>query len=671
MQRGRVMMNRLQYEKSPYLLQHRDNPVDWYAWGEEAFAKAAAEDKPVFLSIGYSTCHWCHVMAHESFEDDAVAARLNADFVCVKVDREERPDVDAVYMAVCQALTGSGGWPLTIIMTPEQQPFFAGTYFPKYRRYGQPGLMGILEQVAQLWQRERGSLLQTSQEITAAVMHGEINRSREPEAALLDKAYRIYQRQFDAVWGGFGAAPKFPAPHNLLFLMRYGQQAQEPQGLVMAEATLYAMARGGLQDHIGGGFSRYSTDDYWLVPHFEKMLYDNALLLLAYLQAYQRTHKDDYAVVSHRTAKYILRELTDCQGGFYCGQDADSDGVEGKYYVFTPQEVVAVLGTEDGQIFNQRYGITEEGNFEGRSIPNRIGQLAEEWPLDDERLRKLYAYRLRRATLHKDDKVLLSWNSWAIMALAQAGRVLDEPRYLQAAVKAQQFIEANMIDGQNRLYLRWRDGEAGNAAQLDDYAGYALALLELYHATFAPVYLQQAIWRAQQMVDLFADRQNGGYFLTAHDAEKLIVRPKETYDGAMPSGNSVAAMVLQRLAALSGEVQWQQAADKQMAFLAGEADYYPAGHSFALLAMADGLYPHRELVCASRAGVPQELEQYLREHPADGLAVLVKTPGNAEALAVCAPFTAEYAIPEQGAMYYLCQNGACQAPVTEFARLRL
>ena len=627
-------MNHLQSEKSPYLLQHVENPVDWYPWGTAAFEKAVSEDKPVFLSIGYSTCHWCHVMAHESFEDTQVASLLNRDFVPIKVDREERPDVDAVYMSVCQALTGSGGWPLTVIMTPGQKPFFAGTYFPKYRRCAQLGLLDILNQISRLWKEGREQLLQAGEQISAALTQESPSTGKKPDKNLLHKGYQLFRRQFDGKWGGFGTAPKFPTPHNLLFLMRYAALEEEPFALAMAEATLESMARGGIHDQFGGGFSRYSTDERWLAPHFEKMLYDNALLLMAYVNAYQITGKETYADTAYRTANYILRELSHKSGGFFCGQDADSDGEEGKYYLFTPEEVCAVLGEEEGREICRLYKITEEGNFEGRSIPNRIGQEEPALPMDDERLKKLCAYRLGRAALHKDDKILLSWNAWTILALARAGRVLGDERYCKAAAAAVQFIENNMTDRQNRLFLRWRDGEAANTGQLEDYAVYALALTELYRLTFEPAYLQNALERARQMVELFEDKEHGGYFITAYDAEQLIARPKETYDGAIPSGNSVAAAVLQRLAGLTGEPFWQEAADRQFCFLTGEIEHYPMGYSFALNALASALYPHRELICTVKGGVPGELGEFLKSHPSENLSILVKTKENGEELAV-------------------------------------
>ena len=665
------MSNRLKQEKSPYLMQHGENPVDWYPWCEEAFQKAAKEDKPVFLSIGYSTCHWCHVMAHESFADLEVADLLNREFISIKVDREERPDIDAVYMSVCQAMTGSGGWPLTIFMTPEQKPFFAGTYFPKYGGYGRFGLMDLLKRVADLWKNNREELLRAGNQITAAINQEQTSNGQKPNRSLVERAYGQLAQRFDHKWGGFGGSPKFPTPHNLLFLMRYGEVSQEPNAMKMVEITLEDMARGGIFDHIGGGFSRYSTDEMWLVPHFEKMLYDNALLLIAYTKAYQHTKKESFADTAHRTVRYILRELTSEEGGCYCGQDADSDGVEGKYYVFTPEEVKAVLGEADGAEFCRLYDITATGNFEGKSIPNRIRSSVDGWDIGDHRLEKLYDYRLNRTKLHKDDKILLSWNAWAMIALAKAGQVLEEPSYLHAAIHIHDFIESKMVTENDRLYLRYRDGDAAYVGQLEDYAVYALALLELYRATFDAKYLQAAIHRAKQMVELFEDKNKGGYFMTAFDGEQLIARPKETYDGAMPSGNSVAAMVLQTLASLTGERSWQAAADRQFSYLAGEIGEYPSASCFGVLAMMGALYLHRELVCASSDGMPGELAEYLKEHPADDLHVLLKTKENAETLAECAPFTKDYPIPEQGSMYYLCEGGACKAPVSEFSKLKI
>lgn len=662
------MANRLANEKSPYLLQHKNNPVNWYPWGNDAFDKARDEDKPIFLSIGYSTCHWCHVMAHESFEDNEIAELLD-DYVCVKVDREERPDIDSVYMSVCQALTGSGGWPLTIFMTPEQKPFFAGTYFPKTDRYGRQGLADLLRQISYLWREERDKLLESSEKITSVLMQNRSSESGDLDKAILHRGYNLLSQSFDSDWGGFGTAPKFPTPHNLLFLMRMYEAKNKPKALQMVEVTLKAMASGGIFDHIGGGFSRYSTDKKWLVPHFEKMLYDNALLILAYLEAFQITKKEFYTDVAKRTADYILNELTDQEGGFYCGQDADSDGIEGKYYVFTLDEIISVLGEYDGKAFCSAYDITERGNFEGKSIPNRIGKSDKPCDADDHRLKRLREYRKTRTRLHLDNKILLSWNAWTIIAMSRAGLILNDSRYTNAAVKTQKFIREKMTDENNRLFLRYCDGEAAHNGQLDDYAVYTLALIELYRSTFEIDYLNDAALRAKQMIDLFEDAEFGGYYLTAHDAEALITRPKETYDGAIPSGNSVAEMVLEELASLTGEMIFCEAADRQHRFMAGQIKEYPAAHCFSLMAMSKALYPHRELICTGLE-VPEELYTYLREYPANDLSVLFKSAENEKELSEIAPFTTDYPISEN-TVWYLCENGSCHSPQTDFSKLNL
>ncbi len=680
-------MNRLINEKSPYLLQHAQNPVDWHPWCREAFDKARKEDKPVFLSIGYSTCHWCHVMAHESFESDEVAAILNREYIAVKVDREERPDIDAVYMNVCQAITGSGGWPLTVILTPEQEPFFVGTYFPKNAAYGRPGLTDILEKTAFLWKTKKEVLLFSGTQIVKAALTGEEQRSGVPSRTLLQKAASVFWQTYDRQWGGFGQAPKFPTPHNLFFLIRYAVLEKNPHALAMVEHTMEAMAAGGIFDHIGGGFSRYSTDKQWLVPHFEKMLYDNALLAIAYLEAYQLTKSGFYRDVAKRTLDYMLKELSGQTGEFFCGQDADSDGIEGKYYYFTPDEVLGVLGQEKGKEFCRIYNITEEGNFEGKSIPNRIAGKQKfdrpdgkgrdgEWETvarsTEESRKKLYEYRKRRTRLHLDDKAVLSWNAWAIIAMARAGRILGEERYAQAAERAHNFIRKQMTDEKGRLFLRWRDGQAANTGNLDDYAVYGLALLELYEMTFETSYLKEAHLRAEQLQEFFADEEKGGYYLTASDAEKLIARPKETYDGAIPSGNSVAAVLLGRLARYTGEVKWQEASQRQNYFLAGTMEDFPYGHSLGLVALTEALYPAQELICVSSdARVPTPLEKYLSENMHFNLSVLFKTKENSMELADIAPYTKDYPVPQEGCCYYLCQDGSCKRPETDFLKLDL
>lgn len=501
------MPNRLQFEQSPYLLQHRENPVDWRPWGSEAFQTAREEDKPVFLSIGYSTCHWCHVMAHESFEDETVAEAINRDFIPIKVDREERPDVDAVYMAACVAMTGSGGWPLTVLLTPEQKPFWAGTYLPRQ------ALLSLLQQAARLWREDRGSLLTAGEALTDRLREAEGAGTGFPDRALAGMAAGLYARSFDTRWGGFGHAPKFPTPHNLIFLLRYARRTGESQAGAMAEQTLESMYRGGLFDHVGGGFARYSTDEMWLVPHFEKMLYDNALLALAYTEAYQQTRRPLYGEIVRRTLDYVLRELRDFQGGFYCGQDADSEGEEGKYYVFTAGELRDLLGPEDAEAFCGWYGVTETGNFAGKNILNLIGR--EQVQREPVRIRPLrervYAYRLERTCLHRDDKVLAAWNGLMIAALARAGLALDEPRYRDAAVGAAAFLKRSLTEENGRLLARWRAGQAAHPGKLDDYAFCAWGLLELYGVTFRTAYLAEARDLTARLLEQFFDGKTAGF----------------------------------------------------------------------------------------------------------------------------------------------------------------
>ncbi len=660
------MSNRLSTERSPYLLQHAENPVDWRPWGPEVFEEAKRTDKPVLLSIGYSTCHWCHVMAHESFEDETVAQAVNAAFLPVKVDREERPDVDAVYMAACLAMNGSGGWPLTVLLTPDQKPFWAGTYLPKDQ------LLHLLRKAARLWREDRAGVLATGDTLTAHLQQEGQARPGTPSRELVRQAVSQFAQSYDERWGGFGAPPKFPTPHNLIFLLRYAQLAKEEHAREMALHTLNNMYRGGLFDHVGGGFSRYSTDQHWLVPHFEKMLYDNALLALAYTEAFQHTRCPIYGKITRRTLDYVLRELSGPQGGFCCGQDADSDGVEGKYYALTPDELAQALGGVDGLRFCQWYGITPEGNFEGKSIPNLLGQSQfDQDPEDMAALREqMYAYRLSRTALHRDDKVLTAWNGLVMAALARAGLVLDEPWYLDAARQTAEFLAEKLTTSDGRLLARWRDGDAAHPGKLDDYAFLAYGLLELYSATFDASYLTRAVGLADCLLKLFFDGERGGFYPYASDGEQLLTRTKEAYDGAMPSGNSIAALVLFRLSRLTGEMRWREAADLQLSWLAGAAEGYPAGHSFAMLACLEELWPTAELVITAQKP-PEELRGFLREAPRLGLTVLVKTQENAGTLAALAPFTKDYPIPAQGARYYLCQGGACAQPVDSIPELKI
>ncbi len=654
--------NRLAGEKSPYLLQHADNPVDWYPWGEAAFDKARTEDKPIFLSIGYSTCHWCHVMAHESFEDKQVAELLNQNFVSVKVDREERPDIDSVYMTVCQAFTGSGGWPLTIIMTPEKKPFFAGTYFPKREKHGHVGLIELLTFVQENWQKKRDLLLEESEKITSFVAANQQNQGRDSKkspATLMDEATAYFAKSFDSKWGGFGPMPKFPSPHNLLFLL----SRKESQCLFMAEKTLVQMYRGGIFDHIGGGFCRYSTDDRWLVPHFEKMLYDNALLLMAYAEGFEKTGNNLYKQIAERITTYVVEELTQEQGGFLCSQDADSDGVEGKYYVFSPGEIKEVLGQEKGEHFCSHYNITAAGNFEGKSIPNRLEDADYKEFAEPEVLEKLSQFRKKRTSLHKDDKILSGWNGLMIAALARAARKLDRPDYFDMAMRAEAFIWKHLCDENGKLQARWRLGEAAYPGTLEDYAFFAWALLECYASSFDAEYLKKAVAVGEQMLEQFFDEEEGGCFLYGKDSEQLFVRPKEFYDGAMPSGNSVAALVMKRLAFYTGSSKWRQAWEQQQGFLSS-AVRHPAGHSFFMWVLSE-TYPDRgQLICVARDNLPiKELHKLDME-------ILVKTCDNQEEIERINPALKEYAFPKKEVDYYFCQNFRCNAPVDSIEKVK-
>ena len=533
------MRNQLINETSPYLLQHAENPVNWYPWGEEAFKKAKTENKPIFLSIGYSTCHWCHVMAHESFEDNKTADILNKHFISIKVDREERPDIDSVYMSVCQAFTGSGGWPMSIFMTWDKKPFFAGTYFPPHSRYGMPGFSELLNTIANQWSSNQKNLLESAEKIIKHLTNTQPDEKTQITIDLIQQAAQIFEHTFDGLHGGFGDAPKFPTPHNLIFLMLYAKQNDNPHSLKMAEKTLIQMRKGGIFDHIGYGFSRYSTDKYYLAPHFEKMLYDNALLIITYASAYSITNNDIYLDTAKKTAEYVLNEMTSSYGGFYSAQDADSEGVEGKYYTFSLKEIISILGEDKARKYAKAFDITENGNFEGVNIPNLLksNDLSAEF---QEEIKKLYIYRKNRFTLHLDDKILLSWNSMMVAALAMLYRVTRNDKYLDAAQKAQEFIEKNMSEGL-KLYTSFRDGKCSKHSFLDDYAYYVAALIELYNSTLNKNHLEKAEKFCIEAVKQFADCENGGFYFSNPNNTELFINPKETYDGAIPSGNSVMA----------------------------------------------------------------------------------------------------------------------------------
>lgn len=587
------MSNQLKKQSSPYLLQHAENPVDWYPWGKQAFEKAGKEDKPIFLSIGYSTCHWCHVMAQESFENKEIADILNRYFISVKVDREERPDVDSVYMAFCQAFTGSGGWPMSIFMTAEQIPFFAGTYFPPETQFGRIGFRELLLRIVEKWKNNREGLLQTAKAIADDINREESITEEKPDENLPEFAVEMFFQRFDKKHGGFGAAPKFPMPHNLIFLMLYARLHQNKAALHQAEITLEKMRRGGIFDQIGYGFSRYSTDDCFLVPHFEKMLYDNALLIIAYSIAGKATGKKLFLDTARQTAEYIFREMTGKDGEFYSAQDADSEGEEGSFYVWDYDEVCNVLGGKRGKAFCEYFGVTREGNFEGKNILHLLNgnDISDKF---QEEIEELYRYRKSRTKLQLDDKVLTSWNALMICAMAVLYRVTGEKSYLDAAERAECFLEEKLIR-ENILYVSFRNGEVSVKGFLDDYAYYTAALLCLYEVTSKARYLERAKKMSKEAEKQFFDGENGGYFLYGTKNSALISKPKETYDGALPSGNSVIALCLVRLAQITGSGRDRKKAEKQLAFLSVKALRYPMGYSMFLTALEIYLNPPEKI----------------------------------------------------------------------------
>lgn len=704
--------NRLIHEKSPYLLQHANNPVDWYPWSEEAFSAAKSQDKPIFLSIGYSTCHWCHVMEHKSFEDPKIARMINDYFVPIKVDREERPDVDHIYMSAVQAMTGSGGWPLSIFLTHEKKPFFGGTYFPPRAKWGSPGFIDVLQSIHHAWKNNRQQLITSSDQLTKLLEQQNLKQAGQDtvDEKMLEYAALQFKQMYDSRFGGFGISPKFPTSHNLSFLLRYWQRTSDPEILSIVEHTLIQMAHGGMYDHLGGGFHRYATDQEWQIPHFEKMLYDQAILAKTYLEAFQITKNEFYAQIAREIFDYCLRDLTDPKGGFYSAEDADSldpnqykdmsldskithEKKEGAFYLWQENEIDTLLGREDAKIFKYYFGIENNGNahsdphgeFVGKNIlfvRHDLKKTAQHFKLKDSEVRtvlnrskaKLFQERETRPRPHLDDKVLVDWNGLMISSLAFGSKVLNEPKYKEAAEDAAQFILNNLVDKRGRLLHRYRDQDASILGMIEDYAFFINGLLDLYEVTFDLEYLVQAHRLSKEMMKLFWDKERGGFFLTANDAQKLILRPKEVYDGAIPSGNSFAALVLVRLAHMMPEEKWENSLEELFKSFARDLKERPSAYAQMMIALDFALGPSQEIVIAGLKTNPHvvKMHEQIYDYFLPNKVVLLHHVGHEEAdqLIKMVPFIKNQTLLEGQPAVYVCENHTCKKPVSDLSKFR-
>ena len=674
------MPNKLASEKSPYLQQHAENPVDWYPWGEEAFSKAKEENKPVFLSIGYATCHWCHVMAHESFEDPDIAKLMNEAFVNVKVDREERPDIDSTYMTVCQMLTGQGGWPLTIIMTPDKEPFFAGTYIPKEARFNRLALRQLIPGVVGMWKNEPKRVEKATTKIREGFTKSqEFESGKFPGMEAVDFAAEQLAQRFDPKHGGFGEAPKFPSPHNLMFLLRQWKLKKEDRFLEMVTETLTQMRLGGIWDHIGFGFHRYSTDSEWLLPHFEKMLYDQALLMMAYTECWQATQKPLFKQTVYEIADYIERNLSHPDGGFYSAEDADSEGEEGKFYVWEKSEIGSVLSKDDASSFNELFGVVSEGNFEdeaskkrtGKNIPHLSNEPDEEEHEWFSSIRNtLFQERENRIHPILDDKVLTDWNGLMIAALAKAGFAFNEQRFIDMAEKAAEFVEQHLVtDG--KLLHRFKDDEAGIIAMADDHAFLIWAYIELYEVTFKPQYLQKAIDFNKEFIDLFWDEKNGGFFFSISDEDQVYGRQRQIFDGAIPSSNSTAMVNLIRLSRLTGNTKLENYADKiGKAF---SADLIRSGasicHSMQAIQFLNA--KTREITLASKdESEIKEVLNTIKKSFSPFSVHHIRTDSTKSLLNEVAPYTSAQNKTDGKPTLYVCEQFTCESPITDLNEMK-
>jgi hypothetical protein len=683
--------NRLINEKSPYLLQHAYNPVNWFPWSDEAFEKARMEDKPIFLSIGYSTCHWCHVMEKESFEDEAVANLMNDAFVSIKVDREERPDIDGIYMSVCQMITGSGGWPLTIVMTPDKKPFFSGTYFPKHNRFNRIGMMELVPRLKEVWITKKDDVLKSANEIASSLNKQNLASDNiEIDETVLDKAYYELRKRYDETNGGFGNSPKFPSPHNLMFLLRYWKRKNEPKALEMVEKTLVEMRRGGIYDHIGFGFARYSTDQHWLVPHFEKMLYDQAMMVLAYTETYLVTKNTFYKETAKEILEYVLRDMTHPEGGFYSAEDADSEGEEGKFYLWDADELRNVLDKSESDLAIKIFNIADDGNWIDESKGMMPGsnilhlnksseQLANEFNLSENDFlktlvsicQKLFNYREKRVHPHKDDKILTDWNGLMISAFAKAAQAFGDDKYADAAIKSYSFKEKYLTEKDGRLIHRFRDCESGLPAHIDDYAFMINALIDLYETTFEIKYLKRAYELNDILMKDFWDDKNGGFHFTSSTSEKLIARQKDVYDGAVPSGNSVALLNLLRLSRFTANIYFEKKASVLVKYFSGFVSKSPSAFCMFMCGLDFQYSLPTEIVIVSRQNdtLVSEGINFIRSIFNPNKVVILKTDNFDEDFAELLSFTKDMKMKENNTTFYVCRNYACNQPVNSIIEL--
>lgn len=676
--------NHLKGEKSPYLIQHSQNPVDWYPWCEKAFDKAKKLDKPIFLSIGYSTCHWCHVMGHESFEDVGVAELLNRYFVSIKVDREERPDIDSVYMAACQIMTGTGGWPLTIIMTPDKKPFFAGTYFPKETSFGSIGLKDLLLNVKDIWKDERKDALDSGDQIFKALTEMSVNRTgKKLDNTLLEKTYDQLSKVFDAENGGFGDFQKFPTPHSLMFLLRYWKRTGNKHSLNMVLKTLDEMAMGGIYDHVGFGFHRYSVDKNWLVPHFEKMLYDQALIAMLYTEAFSATRKVEYKKIAQQIYEYVLRDMTDSEGGFYSAEDADSEGIEGKFYYWTYDELYSILDKDSADILVEVFNVKKNGNFnDGYSNDSNnnilhkklsykklsrhtnLNELELEKKVDNI-LSKLFEVREKRVHPHKDDKILTDWNGLMIASFSKAFQVFGEEKYVHAAENSVKFIMDRMCNNNSLMHM-FRDGEASVSGNLDDYSFMIWGLMEVYMATFNTDYLLRAQHLNQTVIEHFWDEENGGFYFTADDEEEVLIREKKTFDSAIPSGNSVEFLNLLKLGSFTDDQNQIKMAQKMEITFSETVKRSPTGHTQFVSGVDFALGPSYSVVIVGDKGSKDTEEMLsIRELFIPNITIVLKDSRLSESIDAISESIHKKDILNGKATAYVCSVGSCKLPTNE------